>query len=118
MTFARTMGAALLLAGARAAAGEGAAAAALSEGSMPDDAAKPLVQGKCMLCHTGDYLTQQRLSEGQWQKTVEKMRKFGAPASDEEAKVISAYLSRYWTQDAQAAKPVRAAAPPAPRPAR
>jgi hypothetical protein len=115
-----TMIVALLLASARAIAGEdpAAAAAALTEGSMPDDAAKPLVQGKCMLCHTGDYLTQQRLNEGQWQKTVEKMRKFGAPASDEEVKIISAYLSKYWTQDAPPAKPVRAAAPPAPRPAR
>jgi Spy/CpxP family protein refolding chaperone len=115
-----TMIVALLLASAGAIAGEdpAAAAAALAEGSMPGDAAKPLVQGKCMLCHTGDYLTQQRLNEGQWQKTVEKMRKFGAPASDEEAKIISAYLSKYWTQDAPAAKLVRAATPPAPRPAR
>jgi Spy/CpxP family protein refolding chaperone len=84
---------------------------ALVDGQMPDDPAKPLVQGKCMLCHSEDYLTQQRLTETQWQKTVEKMRKFGTPANDDEAKKISDYLARYWTQDLPPARPVRAAPP-------
>lgn len=84
---------------------------ALVEGKLPDDPAKPLVQGKCMLCHSGEYLTQQRLTEGQWQKTVEKMRKFGTPANDEEAKIISAYLARNWTPDLPAPRPVRAPLP-------
>ena len=108
----RAIAAALLLSGAVAA--EDAATKALLEGKLPDDPAKPLVQGKCMLCHTGDYLTQQRLNEGQWQKTVEKMRKFGSPATDEEVKQMTAYLARYWTQDLAPARALRAA-PPAPR---
>ena len=57
------------------------------------------MQGKCLLCHTADYITQQRLTEGQWQSTVGKMRKFGTPASDEEAKSMVAYLARYWSAD-------------------
>ena len=85
---------------------------ALVEGQLPDDPARPLVQGKCMLCHTGEYVTQQRLTEGQWQKTVEKMRKFGTPASDEEAKIIVAYLTRNWTPDLPAPRAVRAPLPP------
>jgi hypothetical protein len=92
----------------------GAAAAdekALLKGAMPDDPAKPIVQRNCMLCHTGDYLTQQRLNEGQWQKTVEKMRKFGSPATDDEVKLMTAYLSKYWTQDLPAAERVRSASP-------
>jgi Spy/CpxP family protein refolding chaperone len=84
---------------------------ALIEGQLPDDPARPLVQGKCMLCHTGEYLTQQRLTAGQWQKTVEKMRKFGTPASDEEAKVMTDYLARYWTPDLPAFRAVRAPPP-------
>jgi hypothetical protein len=107
--------AAVLLAAAAAWSGDQAASAGLTDGKLPDDPAKPLVEGKCMLCHSGDYLTQQRLSEGQWQKTVEKMRKFGAPATDEEAKVMAAYLAKYWTQALAPGRPVRAAAPQAGR---
>jgi Spy/CpxP family protein refolding chaperone len=104
----RAILAAALLAGALAVTAD---TKALVEGEMPDDPAKPLVQGKCLLCHTADYLTQQRLTETQWQKTVDKMRKFGTPASDDEAKLITAYLARYWTQDLPPAKPVKAAPP-------
>lgn len=88
---------------------------ALVKGEMPDDPAKPLVQRSCMVCHTGDYLTQQRLTEGQWQKTVDKMRKFGAPATDEEAKQMTAYLAKYWTQELPSPERTRAGAPAKPR---
>lgn len=84
---------------------------ALVDGQMPDDPAKPLVQAKCMMCHSGEYLTQQRLSEGAWQKEVDKMRKFGTPASEEEGKLIAAYLARNWTPDLPAPRPVRAKLP-------
>jgi hypothetical protein len=105
--------AALLLGAAAWAAGtppKGGKAAAPDE--LPDDPARPLVQARCLLCHSGDYLTQQRLTEGQWQKTVEKMRKFGTPANDEEAKIIVAYLARNWTPDLPPPRPVRAPLPP------
>ena len=88
------------------------ARAELVSGSMPEDPARAVVQGKCLICHTGDYVTQQRLTPGQWQKTVEKMRKFGSPLTDEEVKLVADYLGRYWTTDLpepRAAKPV---APP------
>ena len=84
---------------------------ALIEGQLPDDPAKPLVQSKCLLCHTGEYVTLQRLTEGQWQKTVEKMRKFGAPATDEEVKAMVAYLARNWTPDLPPPRPVLAPLP-------
>src|SRR5207237_5039649 len=84
---------------------------ALVEGQLPDDPARALVQAKCLLCHSGDYMTQQRLTEGQWQKTVDKMRKFGTPASDDEGKAMVAYLARYWTPDLPPARPVRASLP-------
>jgi hypothetical protein len=84
---------------------------ALLEGQLPDDPGRPLVQGKCLLCHSAEYITQQRLTEGQWQKTVDKMRKFGTPATDDEAKAMVAYLARYWTTDLPAPRPVRVAPP-------
>jgi hypothetical protein len=79
---------------------------------LPDDPARPLVQGKCTLCHTADYLTQQRLSETAWQKTVDKMRKFGTPASDEEGKAMAAYLARYFGPDLPPPRSPPAALPP------
>ena len=85
---------------------------ALVEGKMPEDPARPLVQGKCMLCHSAEYVTQQRLTETQWQKTVDKMRKFGSPATDEEAKAMTAYFARYWTPDLPPPRAVRAPPPP------
>jgi hypothetical protein len=78
---------------------------------LPENPARPLVQGKCLLCHTADYITQQRLTEGQWQRTVDKMRKFGTPASDEEAKAMVAYLARYWTADLPPPRSPKAALP-------
>ena len=95
---------------ASAAAGD-KARAALLDGQLPDDPARPLVQGKCLLCHSAEYVTSQRLTEGQWQKTVEKMRKFGSPATDEEAKEMTAYFARYWTPDLPPPR-VRRAPPP------
>jgi len=64
-----------------AAAADDKATTALLDGQLPDDPARPLVQGKCLLCHSAEYVTSQRLTEGQWQKTVDKMRKFGSPAT-------------------------------------
>jgi hypothetical protein len=84
---------------------------ALLEGKLPDDPAKVLVQSKCLLCHSSEYVTQQRLTEGQWQKTVDKMRKFGTPANDDEAKAIVTYLSRNWTPDLPPPRLVRTAPP-------
>jgi len=107
----RALFAAALAAFAVAVAAGNSETEALLEGKMPDDPAKPLVQGKCLLCHSADYLTQQRLTAAQWEKTVDKMRKFGTPANDEEAKLMTAYLARYWTQDLPPPRPVRAPAP-------
>ncbi len=69
----------------------------LLQGQLPDEPGRVLVQQKCMICHTAEYVTQQRLSEGAWKKTVEKMRKFGSPVSDDEVQAIAAYLARSFT---------------------
>jgi hypothetical protein len=94
------------------AAGEPAEAKALVDGQLPEAPERALVQTKCLICHTGEYVTMQRLTEKQWQGTVDKMRKFGSPANDEEAKAMVAYLSRYWTPDLPPQRPVLAPPPP------
>ena len=79
--------------------------AALVAGKLPEDPARAVLQGKCLTCHTGDYVTQQRLTPKQWQGTVEKMRRFGSPLTDDEVKLLSAYLARYWTVDLPERRP-------------
>jgi hypothetical protein len=93
-----------------AAAGPRVETAALVEGKLPDAPGKVLVETKCLICHSREYVTQQRLTPAQWTATVAKMRKFGSPLSDEEVPVLSEYLGRYWTVELpeRAPKPVRA----------
>ena len=93
----------------------------LVAGKLPDDPARALLRGKCLICHSADYVTQQRLTPAQWQKTVEKMRKFGAPMNDAEAEHLASYLGRNWTVELPERRPAPVRAPrsavsaPAPR---
>ncbi len=100
---------AVLLSGAPAGEGDAAPAkpgqAALVEGKLPDEPARAVLQARCLICHTADYVTQQRLTPGQWLKTVEKMRKFGAPLTDDEVKPLADYLGRHWTVDLPERRP-------------
>jgi hypothetical protein len=88
------------------------AQAAIVAGKLPESPAKSIVLVKCQICHTADYVTQQRLTPVQWQKTVEKMRKLGSPLTDDEVKLVSDYLGRHWTLDVpeRPPRPVRAPA--------
>jgi len=85
---------------------------ALLDGQLPDAPARALVQSKCLICHTSEYVTMQRLTEKQWQGTVDKMRKFGSPANDDEAKALVAYFSQYWKPDLPPQHSVLAPPPP------
>jgi hypothetical protein len=57
-------------------------------------------------------VTQQRLTAKQWTGIVEKMRKFGAPLTDDEVKLVAEYLARNWTTDLPDPRPAKAVAPP------
>jgi hypothetical protein len=85
---------------------------AIVAGKLPEDPARNIVLSKCQLCHTADYVTQQRLTPVQWQKTVEKMRKLGSPLTDDEVKLVSDYLGRHWVVGVpeRPPRPVRAPA--------
>lgn len=84
----------------------------LVSGKLPEDPARDVVLGKCVICHSEEYVTQQRLTAGQWKGTVEKMRKFGAPLTDDEVKLVAEYLARNWTTDLPDPRPAKAVAPP------
>lgn len=74
--------------------------AALLAGTLPDaDRTTEVVNAQCRICHAIEYLTQQRLGEAGWKKTIDKMRKFGANLTDEQATNIVAYAARYWNPD-------------------
>ncbi len=55
-----------------------------------------LAEQKCGICHSADYISYQPpgLSQAQWTAEVTKMQQaYGAPISDDEIKVIGAYLA-------------------------
>ena len=80
-------------------------------GRLPEDPIYPLVKSKCSVCHTDEYLTQQRLTPDQWKRTVVKMQKFGAPIDDDEVVRMSEYLSTYFTTTLREAPSVLAELP-------
>ncbi|MBA2539460.1 MAG: cytochrome c [Deltaproteobacteria bacterium] len=74
--------------------------AALLAGKLPETAPEmELVNAQCRICHGVDYLTQQRLSEPAWKKTIEKMTRFGANLDDAQIASLAAFAARYWNPE-------------------
>ncbi|MBV8760181.1 MAG: hypothetical protein JO257_23010 [Deltaproteobacteria bacterium] len=74
--------------------------AALLDGKLPDGAPETeLINAQCRICHAVEYLTQQRLSEAAWGKTIAKMRKFGANVDDQQAALLAKFAATYWNPD-------------------
>jgi len=46
----------------------------------------------CLACHSADLVRQQRLTDKQWAKTVDKMRTWGAPTEDGDVQPLLAHL--------------------------
>jgi mono/diheme cytochrome c family protein len=76
-----------------------APASGVTVASSPDpDAA--ILGDDCLACHTGDLIRQQRLTEKQWAKTVDKMRTWGAPTEDAGVPPLLAHLVAAGARDA------------------
>jgi mono/diheme cytochrome c family protein len=85
-----------------------AAAAGTATTPSPEEAiqlkageGRDLTTGRCIICHSLDYIPANApaMDRATWQKTVQKMReRFGAPITDEEAKVIVDYLSANYAE--------------------
>jgi mono/diheme cytochrome c family protein len=87
----------------------GSAARVLSESSPSQSDAVPregalLVQTRCVICHSEDLVAQQRLSRAQWDATVSKMVRWGAPLSASEQRVLAEYLASRYPPDASEGK--------------
>ena len=88
--------------------------AALLDGKMPEGTREvELINAQCRICHTTEYLTQQRLSEAAWTKTIAKMKKFGANLSDEDVPVLAKFAATYWNPDLPPRTGYKLVTPPA-----
>jgi len=65
---------------------------ALAGGSMSPDPAS-LYEKKCSICHVIERSNSKKKSEKNWRKTVMRMKKNGAPITDEEAEIIIRHLA-------------------------
>jgi hypothetical protein len=73
--------------------------AAALKGELPPGPDAALLGTRCTICHTTQYLTQQRLTEAQWQKTIGKMKKWGAPIEDTDITRLAKYLGTHFPVD-------------------
>lgn len=55
--------------------------------------AEGLILARCSVCHSPDLIYQQRLAKDRWEATVEKMMRWGAEISNEEATLLVQYLA-------------------------
>ncbi len=55
--------------------------------------AEGLILARCSVCHSPDLIYQQRLAKDRWEATVEKMMRWGAEMSNEEATLLVQYLA-------------------------
>lgn len=79
----------------------------------PEGPGKAIVQQKCLFCHSGEYITGQRLKRPQWETEVKKMVKFGSPLTHEEQVVLTDYLSKHFPADLPRPEPVKVRLQPA-----
>jgi cytochrome c oxidase cbb3-type subunit 3 len=62
--------------------------------------AEVLIIARCSVCHSPDLITQQRLPKARWESTIEKMKRWGAEISIDEADLLLRYLSARYHPDA------------------
>jgi cytochrome c5 len=75
-----------------------------------------IFESRCSICHTTQYIAQQRLTLAQWEKTVTKMKGWGAPISDDEVKSLSAYFALHYNPTTPPSPPTLVDPPPEARP--
>lgn len=67
--------------------------------------AEGLIIARCSVCHSPDLISQQRLSRDRWAATVDKMKHWGAEISNDEADLLTRYLSARYHPGAPAQLP-------------
>ncbi len=74
-----------------------------------------LTQAKCVVCHEIEHVVRARQSRAEWEDTMQRMVKRGAPLAPDEIRIITDYLATYYNREgpsaaAQAASAEAAAA--------
>jgi cytochrome c5 len=88
-----------------------AAAAGRSQSPAPFEAALPAGEGsdvarrRCLTCHGGDLIAQQRLARDAWGREIDKMMGWGARVTEPERLVLLEYLATHF--GATGPQPVR-----------
>ncbi|OAG27850.1 hypothetical protein [Thermodesulfatator autotrophicus] len=71
------------------------AVAACSANSDFEKKATSIINAKCVECHSTDRTYAKKgMSPEWWKETIKRMRSYGAPLTDQEAKTILEYLSK------------------------
>ena len=59
-----------------------------------------ILRNDCLACHSEDLVRQQRLTEAQWAKNLDKMRGWGAPTEPESVEALTTYLAAAYPREA------------------
>lgn len=65
------------------------------ESIAPGHPGGALVETRCLGCHDGRLIEQQRLSADGWRREIDKMRGWGAPVTDVEKETLAEYLASH-----------------------
>jgi cytochrome c len=86
----------------------GAALAALAISALAQEELVPgpgadLTQAKCAVCHEIEHVVRSRQSRAEWEDTMQRMVKRGAPLTPDEIRVITDYLATYYNREGPSA---------------
>ena len=76
---------------------------------------RSIVLGQCQICHSSEYVQQQRLTPAQWRATVTKMIGWGAPITVAEGEALAQVLAEAYPPDRPDDVRVAVPTPGAPR---
>src|SRR5262245_35125682 len=74
------------------------------------DAARAMVRDNCLICHSEELISGQRLTQMQWKAEVDKMVGWGAPLSLEQVEPLVEFLAGEYSETTPPPAPVRAPA--------
>ncbi len=60
---------------------------------------RAILTQSCLICHGPELIEGQRLTQAQWERTVEKMRGWGSPLKDSEKEALLIYLTDNYSTD-------------------
>jgi len=72
------------------------AAASAMQDQAADDAGAQAFQAVCSKCHPPDRIVAARRTKTQWEETIDKMTKLGAPVTDDNYDVLLGYLVHHY----------------------